>query len=352
MNKALLRRTHAIRPSQQGGRAVAHRPSVRLIGEAKNGRSTNPQGAGIWPIAAEQELAYYAACVFEPADIVEVRRLPSGRSTWHEAGRLARVARVLFRDNQRGEHIYIGANPRRIAGGTRSKDVVCARCLFVDFDGIGPGAARNRWHDAGLPTPTLTIASGHGVHTYWRLADPITDLSQWTALQKKLIALLDSDKAIHDPPRIMRVPGFINHKEPVAMCRIIAAEEERTYDVKSLMPVLSSAEVEQKDVNKSKSLVTFGAQSKMLFPKGLSIMERAASTASKWPGVGKGQRNSKAFQNAAYLTKNLGLTEGEAWPILKAWNRKNRPPLPEWELRQAVRNASIYGRHPVDKEAA
>ena len=301
---------------------------------------------------ARDELVRYAACAFERVDIVEVRRLPSGRSTWHEAGRLAGVARVLFRDNQRGEDIYIGANPRRSSGGTRSKDVECARCVFVDFDGIGPDAAKARWHNAGLPRPTLTVASGHGVHAYWRLAEPMTDLLHWTALQKKLIALLDSDKAIHDPARIMRLPGFINHKEPVGVCRIIKAEEERICDVKSLMPVLSGADLEQKDANKSKSLVIFGARSKMLFPKGLSIIDRAALTARKWPGVGKGQRNSKAFQNAAYLLKNLALTEEEAWLILRGWNRRNKPPLPEWELRQALRNASIYGRHPVDKEVA
>ena len=65
-----------------------------------------------------------------------------------------------------------------------------------------------------------------------------------------------------------------------------------------------------------------------------------------------GGRNHKAFQNAAYLLKNLGLTEGQAWPILRHWNCKNKPPLPEWELRQALRNANIYGRHPVNNKVA
>jgi hypothetical protein len=258
----------------------------------------------------------------------------------------------LFKDNHYGEHIYAGVNPRRFRGATKSRDVACARCLFVDFDGIGPDTARDRWHDAGLPEPTLAIASGHGVHAYWRLAEPITDLPLWTALQKKLIALLDSDKAVHDPARIMRLPGFINHKQPVALCRIIDAEEARIYELKSLITLLDSALKKTGDRHKSQRAINFAARSRIPFRSNLSVIDRAALTASKWPGVGKGQRNSKAFQNAAYLLKNLALAGEQAWPILRMWNRKNRPPLPEWELRQALRNAKIYGRHPVGRKVA
>ena len=296
---------------------------------------------------AEEELARYAACVFEPEDIVEVRELPSGQSIWHHAGKLAEAAESLFYDNQHGQHIYAGANPRRRWGGTRSKDVACARCLFVDFDGIDSDAAKERWHSARLPTPTLTISSGHGVHAYWCLAEPVTNLSLWSALQKKLIALLDSDSAIHDPARIMRLPGFINHKQPVAVCSIVDGDPARIYDLKSLMPLLNKAVVERRDGNLSQPPGDLTTRSKSPFHNGLSVIDRAALTASKWSGVTKGERNSTAFQHAAYLVKNLALTKEQAWPILRVWNRKNTPPLPERELRQALQNARIYGRHPV-----
>lgn len=311
----------------------------------------NCQNVKGFTATAREEVARYAACVFEPTDIVEVRELPCGRSTWHEAGKLAEAAESLFCDNQHSQHIYVGANPRRAEGGTRSKDVACARCLFVDFDGIGPVTARERWHNAGLPTPTLTISSGHGVHAYWWLAEPITDLSIWSSLQKKLSAVLDSDRAIHDPPRLMRLPGFINHKQPVAVCRIIDDDEARIYDLKSLLPLLNSVVAESEDralqaVNNSTT------RSKKRFNNNISAIKIAKLTAAKWPVVIKGGRNSKAFQNAAYLVKNLRLTEEQAWPILRAWNRKNKPPLPERELHQALRNANIYGRHSVSSKVA
>lgn len=314
--------------------------------------TANSQNTSRSAATSRDELTRYAACVFEPADTVEVRRLPSGKSTWHRAGELAKVAESLVRDNQHGQHVYVGANRRRVKGGTKGKDVACARCLFVDFDGIEADAAKDRWCHAGLPTPTITIASGHGVHAYWRLAEPITDMDLWSTLQKRLIALLDSDPAIHDPARIMRLPGFTNHKEPVATCRIIDNNEARIYDLNFLMPLLYSVITESDYMAQYQAAHCYTIQSKKPFHNNISAFNVAKLIAGKWPGVAKGGRNCKAFKNAAYLLKNLGLAGEQAWPILQQWNRKNRPPLSERELCQSLRNAKIYGRHPVGDEVA
>jgi len=300
----------------------------------------------------QEELARYVACVFAPMDVVEVRRLPSGKSTWHQAGKLAETTESLVRDNQHGQHIYVGANPRRARGGTRSKDVACARCLFVDFDKIGIDVARDRWCNAGLPTPTITIASGHGVHAYWRLSAPVFDMDLWSKLQKRLIALLNSDTAIHDSARLMRLPGFTNHKEPIAACQITDDEQTRIYDLNFLMPLMYSVITESDYMAQYQAAHNNTIQLRKPVYDNISAVKIAKLTAAKWLGVTKGGRNHKAFQNAAYLLKNLGLTEEQAWPILRHWNCKNKPPLPEWELRQALRNASIYGKHKAGKKVA
>ena len=292
----------------------------------------------------QEELARYAACVFELSDIVEVRRLPSGKSTWHLARKLIDVVESVIWDNKEKQHIYVGANPRRVRGGTKGGDVACARCLFVDFDGIAVSEARDRWRKVSLPTPTITIASGHGVHAYWRLSEAIFDMDLWSKLQKRLIVLLDSDPAVHDPARVMRLPGFINHKEPVTACRIIDDDQKRIYDLNSLIALLYSVITEADYAAQYRAQHSNTRQSTKLFNNRLSVIERGKLVAAKWAGVTKGRRNNKAFQNAAYLIKNLGLTVEQAWPILEQWNLKNRPPLPEYELRQTLRNAKIYGR--------
>lgn len=295
--------------------------------------------------ATQEELARYAACIFRPMDLVEVRRLPCGQSTWHRAAKLADAAEALLGDNECGQHIYAGANPRCAFGGTRSEDVACARCLFVDFDGIGPDLARDRWESAGLPTPTLTIASGHGVHGYWRLAKRITDLPNWTTLQKKLIVLLDSDRAIHDPARIMRLPGFVNHKEPVAACHIVDGDPRRIHDLNSLMPALNSARAQFADGNELQRPVNLLPEMKSPLGGNINLVKETTLLASNWPGVTKGQRNCKAFQHAAFLVNDIALSDEQAWPILQEWNRKNRPPLSGWELRRVMWNARYYGKH-------
>ena len=53
------------------------------------------------------------------------------------------------------------------------------------------------------------------------------------------------------------------------------------------------------------------------------------------PGVGEGQRNHTAAQYAGrYLAK--GLSAEETFQVLRAWNGKNSPPMPESELRNVI----------------
>jgi hypothetical protein len=99
--------------------------------------------------------------------------------------------------------------------------VLLARCLFADFDKCAVEAAQQRIADAGLPTPTLIVSSGHGAHAYWRLTEPLTDLAAWTETQKDLIDLLHSDKVIFNPERLMRLPGFLNLKGDPVPVRIV-----------------------------------------------------------------------------------------------------------------------------------
>ena len=184
----------------------------------------------------------FTEALYEPADIVEVRRLPSRQSTWHRSDSIPVAA--LAQENRRGQNVYVGGNPRRVRGsgvkaaacteakpcGRCQKCVALARCLFVDFDGIGLDEVRYRLREADLPAPTVLIASGGGVHAYWRLDNPLTDLSLWSGHQRALIEAVNSDPAVHDPPRIMRLPGFLNHKyRPPRECCIIECDAERTY---------------------------------------------------------------------------------------------------------------------------
>lgn len=158
----------------------------------------------------EPRAAEFFDALFDESDILEVRRFPSKRQDWIAAPYAAMVAAASTED------VYFGANPRTRKGGSTAQEVALARCVFVDFDHVAdPKHAEELIRNADLPAPTCVVQSGRGVHAYWRLDEPLTDMVRWNAVQRGLIEALGTDKAIHDPPRIMRMPGSVNTKNGV-----------------------------------------------------------------------------------------------------------------------------------------
>lgn len=190
------------------------------------------------------DTARFLAALFDHDDIVEVRILPERHSIWSTPADFEGIESDLKRRNDAGQNIYIGANPRRAKGGTTAEDVALARAVCADFDnGTTPAEALARVAAAGLPLPTVVVMTGGGAHCWWRLTEPIHDLTRWTAIQKAIIQATGSDKAIHDPPRIMRLPGFRNCKtkypdKPMAV--IVDCVAERVHPVTAFDALLSS----------------------------------------------------------------------------------------------------------------
>jgi hypothetical protein len=182
-----------------------------------------------------QEISDFVNHLFEPSDIIELRLFRGERPNlevekeWttlagFDDGLITRLGTA----NRDRWNICIGPNPRRERGKSGDKNVLQARCLFVDFDKIGGDGlgmsdeAETIIDDAGLPQPTMIVNSGHGVHCYWRLSEAMTNLAAWTMRQKALIRALKSDRAIHNPERFMRLPIFLNMKAEPVECYIVS----------------------------------------------------------------------------------------------------------------------------------
>lgn len=180
----------------------------------------------------------FLSAIFTAEDVIEFRPVKSFESRWGTLADLPQIVPWLVSLNAAGKQIYFGANPRNAVGGSKAKDVQIARCLFADFDG---GAtyedAMRRIEIAGLPLPTVVLKTGGGIHCWWLLTEPIRDLGAWKTRMKEIIASLGSDKNVHDSPRVMRLPGFVNHKyerKPVA--EIIEIDCSRVYSWAELAP--------------------------------------------------------------------------------------------------------------------
>lgn len=185
--------------------------------------------------------------LFSPADLIEFRII----ETWAEAGgkknsrpilrdwltteeALARLPEFM-RMNEVG-NVFFGVNPRARRGGTK-RDVTRCSCVWVDLDGVSTNEATSRWEAIQLP-PTVLVNSGHGVHAYWKLSEPIhlacdDERSIWETTVKAFALILAGDST-QDCSRLLRLPGTWNVKNKrngaaAVRCELAFIDESRVY---------------------------------------------------------------------------------------------------------------------------
>lgn len=110
---------------------------------------------------------------------------------------------------------YPVINPVRQSAPIKSatdKDIIAAYFFWADGDDEAAAAAIREF--AG-PKYTMAVTTGRvpsiRPHVYWRIEDgPITDLAEWSRIQKGIATTLHTDPTVVNPSRIMRLPGMIN----------------------------------------------------------------------------------------------------------------------------------------------
>lgn len=295
-------------------------PEVATNGSANNRRSTNHTAE-----STKSQVAGVIKALFESRDLVEIRCLPTKgeqglpRQKWLRAEQLRAAVDELRSANTSGANIFFGVNPRRRHGGS-ANDVSLARCLFVDFDGVTLDHSLRLIDDANLPIPTLIVASGHGAHAYWRLEQPITELTIWSAWQKSLIELVNSDRNVFDPPRIMRLPGFRNHKPPPADADLFDVDARRIYPLQEFPDGAAIAAASRLSERSERSQTPLRTSQNSLIRKP-DVQRAIALTPPNDPN----QRRKKLFQLARILKnipelQNVDPTSLE--PIVREWHRK------------------------------
>lgn len=299
---------------------------------------------------AKTELETYLTAVFEPTDLVEVRcfhrvKGQGVRQFWKPAREVPSLLPMLGGLNTEGEfNVYVGGNPRLREAGSEA-DVALARCLFADWDDLLPPDAAARIAGAGLPPASLIVDSGHGVHAYWRLASPLTDMETWKAAQLKLIGIAGSDPKIKDPPRVMRLPGFINFADPEkdegdANCSIIAQDLSLRYEFAQVVGDITLAEPPRGPSRPpSNTLDQFAALSRSTVQFCLA-------------GAGEGERNSRLFSAACDMA-GVGIPYHDA--EAKLLSAATGCGLAEAEAKESIRSAYGQPRSPAvpkDEEIA
>lgn len=116
--------------------------------------------------------------------------------------------------NGLGFNIYAVRNPIRhdITGSAKDSDILASFFLWADCD--DDHSAGNVLRFDG-PKYSAAVTTGRTpsvrVHVYWALEAPCTDMDAWRDMQTRIAAHFNSDKAVVNPSRIMRVGGTVAH---------------------------------------------------------------------------------------------------------------------------------------------
>jgi hypothetical protein len=114
--------------------------------------------------------------------------------------------------NAQGDDIYLSMNALKPEADRRTKqNVGDVRHIYLDFDQDGAAAVRRLTDDAPLARPSHIVrTSPDKRHVIWRVEGFAKEEAE--ALQKHLAQEWGADPAATDCARVLRLPGFYNHK--------------------------------------------------------------------------------------------------------------------------------------------
>lgn len=108
--------------------------------------------------------------------------------------------------NRTGSDIFFTVNCAD-GDGRRFENILAARVIFADYD-------------AGVPSswaikPSILVESSPGkAQAYWMLDNLCLDFERWHAAERGVVWATGADKNVCDVARVLRLPGFVNHKYP------------------------------------------------------------------------------------------------------------------------------------------
>jgi len=109
--------------------------------------------------------------------------------------------------NRERYNIYFGVNPRKECRG-RNQDVAAYSSFIADIDDPeGSWPACQALAKAGVPA-SACVRTSRGLHLYWLLNEPEEPGPEVRERMRRLQLALNSDP-VHDPARILRLPGSV-----------------------------------------------------------------------------------------------------------------------------------------------
>lgn len=188
--------------------------------------------------------------------------------------------------------------------------------VWTEFDGNAPD------HDLYTHAPSLIIRSSgpDNQHVYWRLTQPIYDVTLLEAINRNITYSLSADSSAWDATQVLRPPATFNHKRGAEVT--VLADAHTSYDI-SVFDVLPEAP-EALDLSDWTLGTLPDAQDVVLkypFPPDMVLLLKKEKHDVK--------DRSASLMNLAYGCAEMGMTDAEIFVILRLaddrWEKfKNR----------------------------
>jgi P4 family phage/plasmid primase-like protien len=176
---------------------------------------------------------------------VECRALPSRTRRFVTVAQLGQVGD--FAQAQRSENVYVGVATRKdtTTGTLENCRQLPALYTDIDFKKLAEAEARSRLERFPF-LPSITIASGGGLHVYWLLREPLELPAEEPRARdalRRLALALGADLSVAECAHILRVPDTFNYKyAPPAKVILEECEPKRRYNLGELLEFLPEEE--------------------------------------------------------------------------------------------------------------
>jgi len=154
--------------------------------------------------------------------LIEIRSISTSGSTNAARFKLSQVDDAVQHAgamNAAKQNIYMCINAidpikaEDIPAGKAAKDTDILAAFYCFADADTKGAMENIMSFAG-PKFTMSVKTGTTPfargHAYWELEEPCQNMDAWKEVQKSIAASLQTDAAVINPSRIMRVAGTVS----------------------------------------------------------------------------------------------------------------------------------------------
>ena len=180
----------------------------------------------------------YVRELFGPEDNAAI--LARNRSTGHTVQTIAKAETIASPDFQSwlagqsasGYDVFLGMNPIKDGAFSRTKgNIKDIRHVYLDLDRKGDEALEAIRHSTEVPAPNYVLDTSPGKHqVVWKVSGFNQDEAE--SLLHNLANKFGGDLAATDSTRVLRLPGFANHKLPEEFIVHARQESDAVYTLR------------------------------------------------------------------------------------------------------------------------